>query len=244
MKEFIQPIAKRRLSDDVVNQLKTMIVEHNLKSGDKLPPERELSALFQVGRPSIREAIRTLDIMGRVDIRPGQGIFVKEPDTDFYLKAIQETLTIQGEMEKQTLLEILDLRTILERHTAALAARNANEEDLAQIEEAFGRYEQALQEMDLEALTILDFEFHKAVAVAAHHNVLSVMIIIIEDLVKRTMRKFLLGTDMEANKEEYRQVHQDIMEAIKAHSEERAGQAMEFHLRRALEETIKFMDDQ
>jgi len=243
MKELIQPVTKRRLSDDVVDQFKTMIAEHNLKPGDKLPSERELSILFQIGRPSIREALRTLDILGYVDIRPGQGIFVKEPNNQFYLKTIRESLEMQGELEEKTLLEILEVRGILEFQTATMAARKANENDVAELAEAYGNLTRSLRDEDTDQFIEADYEFHKAIARCSGNNVLYVMIHIIEDLVKRTTRKFLTGPDLPAFYEAIRVEHASILEAIRNRSESEAGQAMARHLHHAIEQMKKVLEN-
>jgi GntR family transcriptional regulator, transcriptional repressor for pyruvate dehydrogenase complex len=242
MKELIQPIAKRRLSDDVVDQFKTMIAKNHLRPGERLPSERELSALFQVGRPSIREAIRTLDILGYVEIRPGKGIFVKEPNAEFYIKTIQESLQMQGGLEKTTILEILEVRSILEFKTASVAARNANREDLAQLEEAYARVVESVRNQNANQLIEADYEFHKSVAHCSRNKVLCFMIHLIGDLIKRTTYKFLAGPNLPYFYESVRLDHASILEAIRKRSEAEAGEAMARHLRRAVVEMKKFFD--
>lgn len=244
MRELIQPIAKRRLSDDVVDQFKTMIAENNLKRGDRLPSERELSLLFEVGRPSIREAIRTLDILGYVDIRPGQGIFVKEPNAEFYLKTIQESLKMQGELEKRTILEILEVRAILEFKTASMAARNPDKDDLALLGEAYANVVESVRNENANQLIEADYEFHKAVAHCSRNYVLYFMIHIIGDLVKRTTRKFLTGPNLPDFYESVRLEHLSILEAIRKRSESEAGDAMARHLEHAFIEMKKFLEDE
>src|SRR5438105_351507 len=79
--EQMQPLPFRSVSrgavaENIVAQLLAMLRERKLRSGDKLPPERELAALMNVSRPSLREALRTLSVMGVIELRHGSGIYV------------------------------------------------------------------------------------------------------------------------------------------------------------------------
>src|ERR1051326_3600983 len=74
----IEPIKSTRIYEEIVRQIKTMISEGRLKSGDQLPPERDLAEKFVVSRTSVREALRALESVGLIEIRPGEGAFVKE----------------------------------------------------------------------------------------------------------------------------------------------------------------------
>jgi GntR family transcriptional regulator, transcriptional repressor for pyruvate dehydrogenase complex len=74
----VEPIKSTRIYEEIVRQIKAMIGEGRLKSGDQLPPERELAEKFLVSRTSVREALRALESLGLVEIRPGEGTFVRE----------------------------------------------------------------------------------------------------------------------------------------------------------------------
>lgn len=242
MKNFLHSIEKRRLSDSILDQLKTLLLERDLKPGDKLPSERELASIFKVGRPSIREALRTLNILGVLDIRPGHGVFVKTPDAQAYLDGIQESIGFLLEVEHRTFLEILEVRSVLESHTAILAAKNATEEDLARLEEAYLTlsriqiaYSKDPDEEGAENWIEADYEFHKAISLCSHNGVLMAMINFLKSLVQRTSRKLLSMPDLLKVGAEFNEEHKRILEAIKAHSEQEAAQAMSVHLQHAQE---------
>ena len=74
----LEPIKSTRIYEEIVRQIKAMIAEGRLKSGDQLPPERDLAGKFVVSRTSVREALRALESLGFVEIRPGVGTFVRE----------------------------------------------------------------------------------------------------------------------------------------------------------------------
>ena len=230
MRELIQPIGRRRLSDDVIGQLKTLLVEKNLKPGDKLPPERDLSGLFQVGRPSIREALRTLDILGFIDIRPGDGVYVQDPLGGSFLKSIQESLEILTQLEPKTLIEIFEVRMILEAKTASMAAQFAGPEDLAFLQNAFRELEDHLT--DPKSYSEKDWEFHKAVARCSHNNVLFHLINHCSALIKLTSQRFVEVPNITAV---FHPDHRAIFRAIQNRSEKKAVQVMTEHLCHAKE---------
>ena len=74
----LAPIKSTRIYEEIVRQVKAMIAEGRLKGGDRLPPERDLAEKFVVSRTSVREALRALESLGLVEIRPGEGTFVRE----------------------------------------------------------------------------------------------------------------------------------------------------------------------
>src|SRR3954462_2959257 len=77
-------VKRTRSSDDVVDQIRTAIISGQLKTGDRLPNERDLCGIFGVSRATLREGLRTLEALGAIEIRPGAagGIFAAEPQAD------------------------------------------------------------------------------------------------------------------------------------------------------------------
>ena len=78
----LAPIKSTRIYEEIVRQVKAMIAEGRLKGGDRLPPERDLAEKFVVSRTSVREALRALESLGLVEIRPGEGTFIREMSVD------------------------------------------------------------------------------------------------------------------------------------------------------------------
>ncbi|MCK5200954.1 MAG: FadR family transcriptional regulator, partial [Spirochaetales bacterium] len=132
MDNKIEPIKKRRLSEEVLKKLQSMIIDGTYKTGDQLPSERELSELFQVSRASIREALRVLGTLGFLDSRVGVGggTFVKKISIDALINPFSEILG----NEKELIIEMLEFRRILETEIARLAALRRTEEDIARME--------------------------------------------------------------------------------------------------------------
>src|ERR1041384_6350629 len=84
----IAPVKSTRIYEEIGRQIKVMIGEGRLKSGDQLPPERDLAEKFVVSRTSVREALRALESLGLVDIRPGEGTFVREVSVDALIEPL------------------------------------------------------------------------------------------------------------------------------------------------------------
>jgi DNA-binding FadR family transcriptional regulator len=120
----IEPIKSTRIYEEIVRQIKGMIGEGRLKSGDQLPPERDLAEKFIVSRTSVREALRALESVGLIEIRPGEGTFVREVSVDALVEPLALVLVSQREM----IGELFEARRLLEPAIAGLAARRARDE--------------------------------------------------------------------------------------------------------------------
>src|SRR6267142_105801 len=115
------PIKSTRIYEEIVRQVKQLIAEGRFKSGDRLPPERELAEKFVVSRTSVREALRALESLGLIDIRPGEGTFVREVSIDALVGPLALLMTSQ----REAIGELFEARRVLEPAIAALAASRA-----------------------------------------------------------------------------------------------------------------------
>jgi GntR family transcriptional repressor for pyruvate dehydrogenase complex len=153
------------LSEFVLEQLLSLIREGKLKPGERLPTEAGLSAMLGVGRSSVREAMRVLVFMGLVDSKPGRGtVIAMRPENP--IPPGQEAFTLQS----AAMLDLYEVRSILESGSAALATERAVPVDLAAIEQAAKAVEEqvALRRSYFHE----NVEFHLAIAKASHNNVL------------------------------------------------------------------------
>ena len=207
-----------------------------------MPSERDMVEMFQVGRTPIREAIRTLTLLGVLEVRQGHGVFIKEINVDHFMKNIQESMEFMVGLGKKVFPEILEVRRVLESHSAHLAAENATEADLRMLEMAFQElprihqeYKQNPNEENEERCIEADYNFHKALAHCSHNSMLLVIITSIRSFVHQTSRKLLSLTDLLEVAEDFIFQHKKIMEAVKARQPKRASQAMALHLNHAQE---------
>lgn len=164
-------VKRMRSSDDVVDQIRGAILSGQLKTGDRLPNERNLCVAFGVSRATLREGLRTLEALGAIEIRPGAagGIFATEPQGEQVGAALESLLRFRH----VTAEELAEFRTSFEGETAHWAARRATEED---VERLLGLAEQFIMLADVEGipwrtLAELDIAFHEAMAEAAKNQV-------------------------------------------------------------------------
>ena len=218
--------ARSRLADHAYNVLLHKIVTAQFREGDPLPSESELSALFEVSRPVVREALKRLREQGVVVSRRGAGSFVS--------KSAPEKMSSAHAMRTQReMLENLEFRVAIEPQAAALAAERRTDGDLAAIEEAIDRFARAALEGSPGAH--LDFRFHLAVAAASQNRRFVDATLAVELDISHgvNLARFL---SQFAHLERSRSVvadHSRILAAIRQHRAEEARRAMRAHLENA-----------
>ncbi len=238
IKGSIKQIKKpERLSDEVFDQLKSLIIQEDLKPGDRLPTERELSEMFGVGRPSIREAIRTLCIFGFLEIRRGNGVYVRKSDLNSYFKGIQESLELMVTINQQTIFEIFKIRSVVEPLAASEAAKNAEGSDLYVLKNAFKNLEKNISDSKA-YLEKDDYEFHRAIALCTHNNLLYHLINLMYSLIKRFDSSMHEVADFGAV---FHEDHSELLEAIVNRSPKDASRIMKRHIQRGEKIVRQFM---
>jgi GntR family transcriptional repressor for pyruvate dehydrogenase complex len=222
------PIKTKRLYEEIVEQIKQLITEGRLKPGDKLLAERELAEQFQVSRASVREAIRTLEMLGVIDIRPGEGTFVRRTGTDDIIRPLAMFLAV----ERSSLLDMFEMRRIFETATAALAAERATLEEIDQIGFALESMAERLNVQDPERGQEFDAAFHYAVAEATHNSLLTKLFKTVSEEFHKanSVARRQLYQNKPENAQRIVDQHREIFEAIRSRSPQAASQAMLAHL--------------
>lgn len=216
----IKKIKYHRVYEDVIEQIKNLILEGNLSPGDVLPTERELAQAFGISRGTLREAFRILEREGLIDARPGGGRFLSKS-----LDIVEDKNRIMDNIERATIIELLEARELFETGIVELAAMRATEEDIAEIEAAFVKW----GEIDLEGedRSKPDQAFHLSIAKATHNVVLVNMIDLHMDLLQRTLSKTAV---IPGRKREVYEEHKQILQAIKERNPVKAKLALLNHL--------------
>jgi GntR family transcriptional repressor for pyruvate dehydrogenase complex len=217
----IEPIKSTRIYEEIVRQIKTMIGEGRLKSGDQLPPERDLAEKFVVSRTSVREALRALESLGLIEIRPGEGTFVREVSVE----ALIEPLAMVMASQRAAIGELFEARRLLEPSIAALAARRATAEELQEMDRILE--EQAKEIAAGKTGLRQDAEFHAAIASAAHNHAITRIVHAIMDLLTQC-REESLSTP--GRPERSHQDHRRVLDAIRRRDEAGATSAMRDHV--------------
>ena len=217
----IEPIKSTRIYEEIVRQVKALIAEGRLKSGDQLPPERDLAAQFKVSRTSVREALRTLESLGLIEIRPGEGTFVREVSVESLIEPLAHVILSQ----REAVGELFEARRLLEPALAGLAARRATQDDLHEMERIL---EDQAKEVAA-GLTGLaqDAAFHAAIATSVRNRAITRIVNALMDLLTQSREESLQTPGRPTRSH---QDHRRILDAIGRRDEAGARRAMLDHL--------------
>jgi GntR family transcriptional repressor for pyruvate dehydrogenase complex len=221
---LLQRVKKVRISDTVVDQIIALIENGRLRVGDQLPGERELVNQLQVGRASVREALRILEAQGVIEVSPGKGTFIT---SEVSRLADQEGVRLWFQQHAGEVLEMLEIRTLLERYSARLAATRATRQQIDQARRVLDDVEEALGQGDLDILGYGDQSFHRLLAEASGNNLLLELIdAIIEAMVspRRTIQRLPGRAQVSLDE------HRAILQAITDRDPEAAEQAVIQHM--------------
>ncbi|HYL14086.1 MAG TPA: FadR/GntR family transcriptional regulator [Terriglobales bacterium] len=215
-----QAIRRNKVYEEVAQQIERLILK-KLKPGDKLPAERELAKMLRVSRGSIRDAIRSLELVGRVEPRQGVGTVVREISADVPVNPLANVLVYK----RQLVSELLDFRKMLEPQLAARAATRASAEEMAEMEEILRRQGEKLSRGELAIEE--DSEFHYSVAMASDNRVVLKLLDVLMDLLRKTRERSL---QVEGRPQKSLAGHREILAAIEQRDAEAAEAAMRRHI--------------
>ena len=215
------PVRKTRVFEDVARQIQRLIADGALTPGDRLPPERELAERFGVSRGSVRDAIRTLEIVGLLAARQGEGTVVADVSPEAMAAPLASVLVRKREL----IADLLDVRKILEPALAARAARRATEEEIARLEDVLRR--QRAKMLRGESTVEEDSEFHSVVAHAARNGVILKVLDVLMDLLRETRTRSL---QVEGRLQKSFAGHRRVLEAIRRRDPDAAERAVRRHL--------------
>jgi GntR family transcriptional regulator, transcriptional repressor for pyruvate dehydrogenase complex len=213
-------VRRHKVYEAVAEQIERLILR-KLKPGDKLPSERELAEMLQVSRSSIRDAIRSLELVGLVEPRQGAGTIVRERSADSSITPFSNALKRRQELVS----ELLDFRKMLEPPLAARAAAHVSLDDISEMEEILQRQEGKLSLG--EPAIAEDAEFHYSVALASGNSVVLKVLDILMDLLRDTRERSL---QVPGRQQKSLAGHRRILAAIKRHDAEAARSAMRRHI--------------
>lgn len=219
-------IKPKKIYEEVAEIIYEMIRTGQLNAGDKLDSVQQLAEKFQVGRSAVREALTSLRAMGLVEMRQGEGTFVKEFEKD----QITFPLSTAILMNKKDIANLVEVRKIIEIGTARAAATKRTDEDLLAIERALAEMKNAGGNEELGEKA--DLKFHLAIAESSQNPLLFNLMERVSGLMVETMRetrKVWIFSNQTTFELLYDQ-HLAIYEAIKEQNEEKAMQLMLIHL--------------
>lgn len=226
------PAKSPKVYEIIFNQIKESFISGELKPGDKLPPERELSNRFKVSRTSIREALRVLEINGVIEIRPGDGTFIRQSDIQSLIEQLSTSII---KAEDNMVYEMLEVRRVIETECAFLAAQRANSLDLQNILKALE--EMARSEHDEELGLRADLLFHHSIAQATNNSIFAGLVHTLSDQMKNTIRATRQHRFANPGHfQETLQEHKEIYHSIALKDADKAKQLMNAHIIRIREQ--------
>lgn len=210
----------------VVEQVIQSINSGDLVPGDRMPSQRELARMFNVGMGTIREAVKTLSAMGYLEISRGRGMFVAADA----LSRDQASSALDKALEAVSLAELMKAREMVECSVVKIAADAADQEQIARLQDVLNTLRERSQSN--ESFYPVDFEFHLALAEATNNSIIYEMDKMLVDkahhhieFMAQSLRTFEVFNIQRAV-----DTAQDIVDAIRARDGERASRAMSVHL--------------
>lgn len=218
---LIKPIKKTRVAEEIADRIRVLILDGTFPAGQPLPAERPLAERFGVSRGSIRDAFRTLETIGLLVTRHGQGTFPQELDVDRLVAPLASVLSYRHDLQD----ELLDVRRMFEPAVARVAATRVTDEDLADLQRILDAQRKKLKAG--RSTLVEDTAFHAALARATRNRVVVSIMATLNGLLvesrKRTLkqkgrpRRSFLG-------------HEAVVEALRQRDADAAADAMREHI--------------
>jgi GntR family transcriptional regulator, sialic acid-inducible nan operon repressor len=224
----MEPVARRKLANEVFDRLRRLIESHSIQPGEQLPSERELMGIYRVGRPAVREALQSLQQMGMISINHGERarVISLTPDTFFeHMRPIARHLLTTS---PETLENLKQARLMFEQAMVRLAVANASEEDIERlklsVEQLFGTPHGTPE------FIAADMQFHETIASISGNPLFAA----ISKAMLDWLQHFSIHIVHQPGRESITLVeHEAILERIAARDEAGAVKAMHAHLTRA-----------
>lgn len=170
---MFEPISAGRVSESIVEQIKSLIRNGQLSPGDRLPAERQLAEAFGVSRVTVRDALRVLEAVGLIEVRVGAGggAFIREPGSDHMAEGLANMLSLRSISPD----ELTEARAIIELGLLPTICERATEEDLDELEAICTK---SLDSLDTDPAydVRLSAAFHVRLAKASHNAAMALMV--------------------------------------------------------------------
>lgn len=220
---FVGPPKRRRsLLDDLTDELLALVQADGYVEGSRLPSTRALAQRAAVATPTMREALRRLEVVGVVSIRHGSGVFVRDRFPPSMMANPVRRMNIWS------VLDVLDARIVLEPELTDRASRRRTALDVDRLERALQEAGAALRQPDDERLAAATMSFHVGIAAAAGNKVLAESVCAITELYAE--HQLVIGRIFDDRERDHRE-HQELLVAIRARQPAQARRLMSSHLR-------------
>ena len=212
------------LSEHLTQEVMVLVKEQKLEPGDRLPSVKELAERFQVATPTMREALRLLEMAGNLDIRHGSGIYLRRPET-----RVMVTNPYARSLDTHTILNLLQARLLIEPSVAELAAVHATAKDLDGLDVLLADTSQYLsgQESADAVLGVANMRFHRGIADSAGNSILADVVF---SLTEVHIKEQMAVLDLYNNRVRDHEQHKLILTALMKRDVRGARQLMFEHI--------------
>lgn len=219
---ILKPVSRVTLAEQVAAQISDQISRGKWKPGDKLPSEAEFCAALDVGRSTLREALKSLAFVGMVQMRHGGGTHVVD-GTNLLIERVLASGSLKTE---KGLIDIAEARLAIESETVALAAERATADDFVQLGSLLKEMELSIKGKGRNYAS-LDVEFHLTIARCSNNQMLHGLLTPIRGLLQEWISK---SQELPRIRESAQRQHAKILAAIRDHDPDKARTAMRTHL--------------
>ena len=231
----LKPIKTKKIYEEIIDQIKQLIIDGHIKPGDKLPSERELVDSFRVSRSSIREALSALEMMGILEVRTGEGTFIRQVHTESMMASLAWSLYL----DKGSVMEMLEVRKMIEIEVVGYAAERITPNEIEQLAETLENMKNNLGNMRAISEKA-DVTFHYTIAVATHNKIT----IRLMDAISDNLHHLIYATRPKLYEGKYTPEilyyeHERIYKAIKNRNRDEARKEMLKHLNGVEEEILR-----
>ena len=218
---LITPIKKTRIAEEVADRIRVLMLDGTFPPGEPLPSERHLAERFGVSRGSIRDALRTLETIGLLETRHGQGTFPHELSVDRLVAPLASVMAYRSDLQD----ELLDVRRMFEPAVARAAALRATDEDLADLQRLLDAQRQKLKTG--QSAIVEDTAFHAILARSTRNRVVMSIMATLNDLLVESRTHSLEQKGRPARSIDG---HEAVVAALRRKDADGASQAMYNHI--------------
>lgn len=223
----IKPIKKVHVGEQVLYQLKKMLIDGEWGPGSKIPSENELADLFDVSRITVRQALQKLNALGLIETRLGDGSYVRDLNVGDSMNALIPVMYL-GE---QTASDVFEFRQIIETGCTRLAVKRATERDIEELKSILVKMTKCRDNSDIKNFSKADLEFHLKIAQITRNTLFIKTNSILQDVLEQSMDDVIDKMGFE-NGLYY---HEQIIKAIEDRNEEKAAEMMKEHIEKNLD---------
>jgi GntR family transcriptional repressor for pyruvate dehydrogenase complex len=222
---LLKPIKRVRLYENAVEQIQSLILRKHYKPNDRLPPERSLAEQLNISRPSLREALRILSVMGLIEIKVGDGIYVKEVSFLPYIESVNLSISSRLQMERDSFIKLWEVRKILEVGMVDHSTRQITEPFLKSLWQCIEEMEKNIGNQD--AFISSGIRFHRLIAEAGQNEILILIWDTLANLIRKSHDKIYR---IARSPKRSLLAHKRIYFALKKRNIQKAVEAMKKHM--------------